>query len=113
MAVLITTLTATVAQAGSLCLSAVPSLGESRQQEILGTIVFLMVVAIVAVGMRLMARRISAAGWGWDDWLICVALVVTLGLNVDSLVGLRHGYGLHMIRLGLEDAVEFAKVSDT
>ena len=103
-------ITATIRSAGSLCLSAVPSLKESRQHEILGTIVSLMVISIVAVGMRIMSRRISAAGWGWDDGLICLALVFTLGLNIDSLVGLGFGYGLHMVRLSLDEAVEFAKV---
>lgn len=103
-------ITATIRSAGSLCLSAVPSLRESRQHEILGTIVSLMVISIVAVGMRVMSRRISAAGWGWDDGLICLALVFTLGLNIDSLVGLGFGYGLHMVRLSLDDAIEFAKV---
>ena len=35
---------------------------------------------IIFVGLRFCSRKLSNAPWGWDDTLMCPALVVNLGL---------------------------------
>ena len=66
---------ATLAVAKDLCVTAIPSLLESRAPELIATIAVLLGIATVAVALRLYARKISAAKIGWDDYLIIVALV--------------------------------------
>lgn len=61
--------------ARQLCVAAVPSLVESRGNELVTTIVVMMVIASIAVLLRLYARRISKSKIGVDDVLIIVALV--------------------------------------
>ena len=69
---------ATLTIARGLCVSAVPRLNDSRQPEVLAAIIVMMVLAIAAVVLRLIARRLSAARLGIDDFLILVALVHSL-----------------------------------
>ena len=66
---------ATLAAAGKLCTTAVPSLNDSRQPEILAAMVVMMALSTIAVVLRLISRKISAARYGVDDGLIVLALV--------------------------------------
>lgn len=50
-------------------------LGASQQTEIVGSIVATWVFAVICVALRFFARRISRAGFWWDDWLMIPALV--------------------------------------
>ncbi|KAL8947284.1 MAG: hypothetical protein Q9222_006421, partial [Ikaeria aurantiellina] len=65
---------ATLAAARELCISAIPSLTESRGGELVATVTIMLVVATIAVILRLYARKISASRLGADDYLILVAL---------------------------------------
>ena len=49
-----------------------------EQARIQGPIIATWVLAIIACILRFVARRISKAGFWYDDWLIVPALVVTL-----------------------------------
>ena len=66
---------ATFAAAKDLCLTAIPSLAESRGGELVATVTVLMIIATIAVILRLYARKVSGAKFGTDDYLIVVALV--------------------------------------
>ena len=66
---------ATLAAAGELCTAAVPSLNDSRQPEILAAVIVMMALSTIAVVLRLVSRRISAARFGIDDGLMVLALV--------------------------------------
>ncbi len=66
---------ATLAAAGKLCTAAVPSLNDSRQPEILAAVIVMMALSTIAVVLRLISRKISAARFGIDDGLIVLALV--------------------------------------
>lgn len=63
--------------ASQLCGNAIPSLKDSRGPEIIAAIVVIMVLATLAVVLRLGSRKISAAEFGKDDFLIVLALVST------------------------------------
>ena len=52
-----------------------PSLNDSRQPEILAAVIVMMALSAIAVVLRLIARKVSAARIGIDDGLMVVALV--------------------------------------
>lgn len=65
------------------------------------------VVSTVAVILRLLGRRVSAAEYGVDDFLIVVALVLTYGLNVNELIAVHFGFGRHQLMLSLDHISKF------
>lgn len=48
---------------------------QNRTGEIYGSVIVLTVIAVTAVVLRFLARKISSAGFWWDDWTITTALV--------------------------------------
>ncbi|KAI4100346.1 MAG: hypothetical protein LQ339_005519 [Xanthoria mediterranea] len=100
---------ATFSVAKDLCLTAIPSLAESRGGELVATVTILMVIATLAVILRLYARKISGTKLGTDDYMIVVALILTLGLDVNSYFAIASGTGRHMITLTLGQITSFVK----
>ena len=49
---------------------------QSHQVQIYVVTALLLVIATVAVALRLAARRVSSAQFWWDDYTIIVALVL-------------------------------------
>lgn len=83
-------------------MSIVPSLQEdNRQTEIIAIVAAMTVISTLAVILRLIARRISAAGYGADDFLIVIALFLTYALDANEIVALRFGFGKHQLSLPL------------
>ncbi|KAI4269949.1 MAG: hypothetical protein L6R38_007281 [Xanthoria sp. 2 TBL-2021] len=101
--------TATFSVAKDLCLTAIPSLAESRGGELVATVTVLMIIATIAVILRLYARRISGAKFGTDDYMIVVALILTYGLDINSYYAIKAGTGRHMITLTLDQITSFVK----
>ena len=66
---------ATLSVAKQLCLGAIPSLNDNKQAELSITVGILMVLAGLAVVLRLYCRRISRMKLGADDYLILLSLV--------------------------------------
>ena len=99
----------TLAAAGKLCVSAIPSLVESRASELSAYIATIMVLAILSVLLRLFARSISGAKLRWDDFFIILALVMTIGLDINSFYSIKYGAGRHMITLTLDEITSFVK----
>lgn len=54
---------------------------ESRVSDVYGATISLVVAATFAVALRLTARKISAAKYWWDDWILVLALVRTEPLD--------------------------------
>lgn len=65
----------TLAIIPQLCVNEVPSLKESRWAEAAASISVVWTMSIIAVVLRLIARKISNAKYGMDDILIVVGLV--------------------------------------
>ncbi len=65
------------------------------------------VVSTVAVILRFIGRKISAAPYGIDDALIIVALVLTYGLNVNEIIAVHYGFGRHQLMLSLDYIKKF------
>ena len=60
-------------------------LSESQIPRILGVNIATLILAIFAVALRFISRRVSNAKFWWDDWLTLPALVC---------VSLRSCYGI-------------------
>lgn len=64
-----------MAHTRSICTAAAPYLAESLVPKIIGSIAVLTILAVVAVILRFLARSLTTAPYGIDDWLILFALV--------------------------------------
>ena len=45
------------------------------------------VLAVVSVALRFYTRHFTGAGFGWDDWLIMLALIATIVTDILVLCG--------------------------
>ncbi|KAI4168742.1 MAG: hypothetical protein LQ343_006178 [Gyalolechia ehrenbergii] len=69
---------------------------ESRQSEIYGGTISLIVLATCAVVLRLIARQKTAAKLWWDDFSIVAALIFAWGLSACYWMQIRYcGLGRH------------------
>jgi len=48
------------------------------------------VLAVLSVALRFYTRHFTRAGFGWDDWLILLALIATIATDVLALYGSLH-----------------------
>ena len=73
------------------------NLTETRVPEILGSLVTTWLCAIVAVGLRLIARRLQGSKLYADDWLVTFGLIAA-SVHVLISIGymVPHGTGLHI-----------------
>lgn len=72
-------------------------LTETRVPEILGSLVTTWIFAVIAVGLRLIARRLQGSKLYADDWLVSVALIfasVHVWISIGYMV--PHGTGVHI-----------------
>lgn len=72
-----TTVIGILSSARQLCISAVPSLMDSRQHQVVAIIAIFLTLAIISVFLRLISRKISKAKFWWDDYLIVLGLVMS------------------------------------
>ncbi|KAI4108055.1 MAG: hypothetical protein LQ339_002327 [Xanthoria mediterranea] len=63
---------------------------QSNVRDVYGGTISLIVLATIAVGARLAARRLSVANLWWDDWTIVLALVTYLLFSISRNVRGRH-----------------------
>ena len=62
-------------------------LSQSRQPQLYGAYGSTYALAVIAVGLRLSARKyFSKAGFWWDDYAICAALACATGNFVDMII---------------------------
>ena len=53
-----------------------PYFSEDRQQEFLGSVLFLYFLALISVVLRIISRRVGGVRLWWDDYLIVLATVI-------------------------------------
>ncbi|KAH8669047.1 hypothetical protein BX600DRAFT_266594 [Xylariales sp. PMI_506] len=53
------------------------------------------ILSVIAVGLRIWARRRRQTKLGIDDWLIIVAQLMSFGIPAAAVVGAVHGVGKH------------------
>ena len=84
-----------------------PSLNDDRGTEIVAFVAVMTAISTIAVILRLIGRRISAARYGADDFLIIAALVLTYGLNINEIIAVHYGFGRHQLMLSLDQIKNF------
>ncbi|KAJ9611703.1 hypothetical protein H2200_004887, partial [Cladophialophora chaetospira] len=82
--------------------------GNVQYKVILGT-VFGVIIANVAVLLRLLARRVGHVTLKLDDYLICCALIVHWGIAIAGIFLLQYGLGLPLSSGALRP-VKYAQV---
>ena len=70
-----------------ICTKAVPWLNDNRGPEILAAITIMTFLATAGVVLRCLVRRAGNLRFGWDDWLIFVAMAVAYGLTILQYYG--------------------------
>ena len=88
-------------------MSVMPSLNDDRGTEIVAFVAVMTAISTIAVILRLIGRRISAARYGADDFLIIAALVLTYGLNINEIIAVHYGFGRHQLMLSLDQIKNF------
>lgn len=68
----------------------------NKQPYIYGVSCTVYSLAVVAVVLRLVSRRLSKAGFRADDFLIIASLLIDTVLFIDMMLLLRHGLGRHL-----------------
>ncbi|KAL8405171.1 hypothetical protein RB594_009898 [Gaeumannomyces avenae] len=72
-------------------------LTETRVPEIYGSLVPTWIFAIIAVGLRVAARRLQASKLFLDDWLVAITLIAcTVHVWISLGYMVPHGTGLHV-----------------
>lgn len=71
-------------------------LGASQQPAIIIQLSVLFPIALLATGLRFLARRISKAGLWWDDWLILAATILNVAFTAVPNLVLSYGLGRHI-----------------
>ena len=70
---------------------------ESHQADIVTSHSITMAFAFIFIAARFLARRISRAGFWWDDWLILFALFcATVHTVLDLVFTVKYGLGHHV-----------------
>ncbi|KAL9032526.1 MAG: hypothetical protein Q9214_007933, partial [Letrouitia sp. 1 TL-2023] len=63
-----------------------PAWLDSREPQILGASITLLVLPTVAVLLRLLSRWLSGAGYWLDDYTIILAMIFSWGPNIVNIV---------------------------
>ena len=73
--------------------------------------VALIILPTIFVVLRLASRKVSRAGYWYDDLLVFLALFFSYGLPICNLVAtLNYGYGRHIYVLPLDTTLHFLKI---
>ncbi|KAL9046362.1 MAG: hypothetical protein Q9214_000785 [Letrouitia sp. 1 TL-2023] len=72
---------------------------DNLQPNLIAAAVCGLVIAYIAVVLRVVARRASAARTGIDDWLIIAALLPLTGYATSIFLAVRYNGGRHIIFL--------------
>jgi len=58
-------------------------LQESQQPKMMGIFTTFLILPLIAVGLRILSRRLTRMELWWDDWLI---LIATVGIQLIQCV---------------------------
>ncbi|KAL8964538.1 MAG: hypothetical protein Q9183_004385 [Haloplaca sp. 2 TL-2023] len=98
-----------IAKTRSICIDAVPELSETRGPEVVAAVTVLTVLATIAVALRFLARHVARAQYGWDDWLMLLALVWEFGLSAVQYIAVAYGFGRHILLVNPQHVIPFIK----
>ena len=71
----------------------------------------LIILPTIFVALRLTSRKVSRAGYWWDDFLILLALLFSYALPICNLISTyNHGFGRHIFILPLDTTSKFLRI---
>ena len=79
--------------------------GESRTSSYVAGSIVLIVIATLSVFLRLLARKSHKVAIAIDDYLLVTSLALAYGLFISMLYCLHFGFGKHILRVGVQDAI--------
>ncbi|KAI6092006.1 hypothetical protein F4821DRAFT_154973 [Hypoxylon rubiginosum] len=74
-----------------------------------GIVVTCLALSVLSFGLRLYARKASAAKLWWDDYWMSLPMVICVAMSTNDFVGLVHGSGQHQSDLDPETVETFMK----
>lgn len=60
-------------------------LSEYSGGTLIAVSIVIIVLALLFVGLRELARHRTKAAWGWDDYFIISALIMDIGLGIHGI----------------------------
>ena len=87
-----------------------PDLNANQQGTTLGATIPFIIIAVIAVICRFVSRTIQSSRYDFDDYIIVVGLICTLGCFTLSMEMVHFGSGRHLATLPLENQAKYLKV---
>ena len=83
----------------------------SQETRLKASNIALIILPTLFVALRLISRKVSRAGYWWDDGLIILSLFFSYGLPICNLVStINYGFGRHIYVLPLDTTPQFLKI---
>ncbi|KEQ90526.1 hypothetical protein AUEXF2481DRAFT_566694 [Aureobasidium subglaciale EXF-2481] len=85
----------------------------SKAHELIVATVIAIVLPTVFLGVRLLSRHVMRIRLYFDDWLIIIAWVFKIGLDISGSLLIEHGMGRPIQEVKPSDLAEFLKIQYT
>ncbi|KAI0006635.1 hypothetical protein F4779DRAFT_629677 [Xylariaceae sp. FL0662B] len=83
---------------------------ESENQRLtIGVVVTCLALSIITFGLRIYARKATAAKLWWDDYWMIFVMVICIAMSASDFVGLAYGSGIHQSDLDEGTVLTFKK----
>ncbi|KAH8703286.1 hypothetical protein BGW36DRAFT_443399 [Talaromyces proteolyticus] len=82
---------------------------QDRAPVVIGVCVLLIIISLVATGLRLYARYLVRLKLWWDDWFCLIGLPFALLSMIFDFVQVKYGFGKHVDTLSAETLMEYGK----
>ncbi|KAI1389371.1 uncharacterized protein F4822DRAFT_198577 [Hypoxylon trugodes] len=79
------------------------------QRLTVGIVITCLAFSILSFGLRIYARSASAAKLWWDDYWMCLPMLICIAMSTNDFVGLVYGSGQHQADLDEETVIKFMK----
>ncbi|KAI0164555.1 hypothetical protein GGR52DRAFT_560366 [Hypoxylon sp. FL1284] len=86
-----------------------PIIDTYAQRLTTGIVVTCLGLSVVSFGLRIYARKTSAAKLWWDDYWMTVPMVICVAMSTSDFIGLVNGSGEHQADLDPDTVVTFMK----
>lgn len=75
-----------------------------------GIVVTCLTLSVLSFGLRIYARKVSAAKLWWDDYWMTIPMVICIAMSTCDFIGVVHGSGQHQAELDEQTVLTFMKV---
>ncbi|KAI0842427.1 hypothetical protein F5Y06DRAFT_257600 [Hypoxylon sp. FL0890] len=86
------------------------SLTETYAQRLTtGIVITCLALSVISFVLRIYSRRVTAAQLWWDDYWMCLPMLICIAMSTNDFVGLAYGSGQHQADLSKETVENFMK----